>query len=151
MTGYAYHDHLPPDFTARALRADARAGLTSTPKWLPPKWFYDKQGSLLFEEITRLPEYYPTRAEREILGRTAYRLVGGCDTLIELGSGSSEKTRLLLDALRTQVSSNQLHPGPATAPTYVASDVREDALRAACDTLSSQYPHVRIQGHRLDF
>ena len=59
--------HLTPDYAARALREDARDGLTAEPKWLAPKWFYDARGSELFEEITRLPEYYPTRAEREIL------------------------------------------------------------------------------------
>ena len=59
--------HLPPDFLAEALRADVTRGLTATPKALPPKWFYDERGSVLFDQITRLPEYYPTRAEREIL------------------------------------------------------------------------------------
>ena len=93
---------LPPGFLAESLRADARDGLTAVPKSLPPKWFYDAQGSALFEKITELPEYYPTRAEREILQATAAEIAGQtrARTLIELGSGSSEKTRLLLDALR---------------------------------------------------
>lgn len=97
----AFHDHLPVDFAADALRADALRGLTARPKSLPPKWFYDKRGSDLFEQITQLPEYYPTRAEREILAARATEIVEvtACDTLIELGSGSSEKTRLLLTAL----------------------------------------------------
>ena len=73
----------------RALRADARAGLSADPKWLPPKWFYDKYGSELFERITTLPEYYPTRAERSAL--TAYAgeiaAVTRARTLVELGSG----------------------------------------------------------------
>ena len=94
--------HLAPDDTARALEADVRAGLGATPKTLPPKWFYDDRGSELFDEITRLPEYYPTRTERAILDRARRRRspsVTEADTLVELGSGTSEKTRLLLDAL----------------------------------------------------
>ena len=96
--------HLPPDFLAEALRADVTRGLTETPKSLPPKWFYDERGSVLFEEITRLPEYYPTRAEREILVARAAEIAAttGARTLVELGSGSGEKTRLLIDALRGQ-------------------------------------------------
>jgi len=63
--------YLDDDDVARALRDDVRTGLTATPKWLPPKWFYDAAGSALFEEITKLPEYYPTRAERAILDERA--------------------------------------------------------------------------------
>ena len=83
------------------LRAEARRGLTATPKQLPPKWFYDERGSALFEAITRQPEYYLTRREREILRARAGDIARttGAHTLVELGSGSSEKTRLLLDAL----------------------------------------------------
>ena len=93
---------LPPGFLEEALRADARTGLTAEPKSLPPKWFYDAQGSALFDKITELPEYYPTRAEREILRANAAGIAAqtGARTLVELGSGSSDKTRLLLDALR---------------------------------------------------
>ena len=91
----------PPTSATRACGPTSLAGLTATRKWLPPKWFYDKVGSELFEDITRLPEYYPTRTERAILTEHAAEMVeaAGTDTLIELGSGSSEKTRLLLDAL----------------------------------------------------
>ena len=87
---------------AAALRADVAAGLTSTPKELPSKWFYDEEGSALFDTITRLPEYYPTRRERAILVARAGEMaeLTGAELLIELGSGTSEKTRLLLDALR---------------------------------------------------
>src|SRR4249920_1870733 len=94
--------HLAPDAAARALESDVRAGLTSTPKSLPPKWFYDDRGSVLFDEITRLPEYYPTRRERAILAARAPEIVQQAepDTLVELGSGTSEKTRVLLDAMR---------------------------------------------------
>ncbi|HEY3605001.1 MAG TPA: L-histidine N(alpha)-methyltransferase, partial [Sporichthyaceae bacterium] len=93
--------HLPADHAQRALRADVLAGLSAQPRTLPPKWFYDKVGSDLFTEITRLPEYYPTRAEAEILARRALEIAfhTRAATVIELGSGSSEKTRLLLDAL----------------------------------------------------
>ena len=72
--------------------------LRSSPKSLPPKWFYDSVGSDLFDQITRLPEYYPTRAEAEILRARSAEIasVAGADTLVELGSGTSEKTRILL-------------------------------------------------------
>src|SRR5215472_16512023 len=84
-----------------ALRADVRAGLTASPKSLPPKYFYDARGSELFDEITRLPEYYPTRAETRILRQHAADIAGlaRCESLVELGSGTSAKTRLLLRAL----------------------------------------------------
>ena len=85
---YAYADHLPTDFADRSLREDVLIGLTAARKWLPPKWFYDKVGSELFEDITRLPEYYPTRTERGILRANADDIVGrsGTRTLIELGA-----------------------------------------------------------------
>jgi L-histidine N-alpha-methyltransferase len=168
MPGYTFVDHLPSDFSARTLRADARVGLGAARKWLPPKWFYDKVGSELFEEITRLPEYYPTRAEHEILQREAGRLIraAGCDTLVELGSGSSEKARLLLDQL-TVVTPGRATSAPAetsapatsapaetsapATPGYVALDVSEDALRAACAGLAEHYPRLWIQAVRADF
>src|SRR6478735_12228896 len=103
-SGYTYDDHLPADFSDQSLRTDVATGLTAARKWLPPKWFYDKIGSELFEDITRLREYYPTRTERAILDRHASEIIeaAGSDTLIELGSGSSEKTTLLLDALTSR-------------------------------------------------
>ncbi len=145
MPGYTFVDHLPADFSARSLRADVLTGLTERPKWLPPKWFYDKVGSELFEEITRLPEYYPTRAEREVLAREAEHVIArsGCDTLVELGSGSSEKTRLLLDVLTAGRDRDR--------PGYVAVDVSEDALRAACAGLAERYPGLRLEAVRADF
>src|ERR1700727_4027006 len=84
-----------------ALRADVRAGLTAVPKTLPPKYFYDERGSALFDEITRLPEYYLTRAETEILEARAAEIarLSGCESLVELGSGTSAKTGLLLRAM----------------------------------------------------
>src|SRR5512143_2774275 len=97
--------HLRPGEVQRALRAEVLAGLCgeARPRELSPRWLYDERGSRLFDEITRLPEYYPTRREREILRAHAGDIAraSGADTLLELGSGSSEKTRLLLDALRS--------------------------------------------------
>ncbi len=140
---YAYADHLPTDFADRSLREDVLIGLTAARKWLPPKWFYDKVGSELFEDITRLPEYYPTRTERGILRANADDIVGrsGTRTLIELGSGSSEKTRLLLDAMA--------RTGPDGG--YVALDVSEDALRLACAALVAEYPELAVEAIRADF
>jgi len=143
-TEYSYEDHLPADFSDQSLRADALTGLTAARKWLPPKWFYDKLGSELFEDITRLPEYYPTRTERSILTRHATEIItaAGTNTLIELGSGSSEKTTLLLDALTDQHGAGS---------TYVALDVSEDALRSACAGLVVQYPQLTVSAVRADF
>jgi L-histidine N-alpha-methyltransferase len=134
---------LPADFLADSLRADARAGLTATPKSLPPKWFYDAAGSELFEKITALPEYYPTRAEREILQAEAGQIATAsrAATLVELGSGSSEKTRLLIDALRAA----------GTLRRYVPVDVSEQALLAAASALFSDYPGLEVDGVVADF
>ncbi|MFF4382129.1 L-histidine N(alpha)-methyltransferase [Kitasatospora sp. NPDC001547] len=134
---------LPADHFSTALRHDVQHGLTSQPKWLPPKWFYDARGSELFEEITRLPEYYPTRAERAILTARAGEIAAatGARTLVELGSGSSEKTRLLLDALRAL----------GTLETYVPVDVSESALTAAGAALAAEYPGLAVQGVLADF
>jgi L-histidine Nalpha-methyltransferase len=135
--------HFTDDDAARALRSDVRLGLTAEPKDLPPKWFYDERGSELFEQITRLPEYYPTRAEREILAARAGEIAAATNakTLVELGSGSSEKTRLLLDALR--------HNG--TLRQIVALDVSETALAQAADALKGEYPSVAVRGVVGDF
>lgn len=134
---------LPSDHFSTALRHDVQRGLTSEPKWLPPKWFYDARGSELFEEITRLPEYYPTRAERAILTARAGEIAAatGARTLVELGSGSSEKTRLLLDALRAL----------GTLETYVPVDVSESALTAAGAALAAEYPGLAVHGVLADF
>jgi len=134
---------LPPGYLAAALRADARAGLTATPRSLPPKWFYDANGSALFEKITELPEYYPTRAERSILTGVARQIadVTRARTMIELGSGSSDKTRLLLDALRDQ----------GTLSTYVPLDVSEPALVQAAAALTAEYPGLNVHAIVSDF
>ena len=132
-----------PDHAERSLRRDALLGLTSTPRWLPPKWFYDARGSDLFEQITRLPEYYPTRAESAILSARAGDIARhtGAHTLVELGSGSSEKTRLLLDALQ----------GAGTLRQYVPLDVSESALRNAVTAIQGDYPALAIHGVVADF
>lgn len=90
-----------PQERVDALRRDVRTGLAAVPKSLPPVWFYDEAGSRLYDQITRLPEYYPSRTEAAILRRRAADMVSaaGADTLVEIGSGTSEKTRLLLDAM----------------------------------------------------
>ncbi|MPZ65972.1 MAG: L-histidine N(alpha)-methyltransferase [Pseudonocardiaceae bacterium] len=135
--------HLSDDDSAEALRRDVRAGLTVAPKWLPPKWLYDARGSELFEEITALPEYYPFRTERELLRSIAPEIAGaaGAGTLVELGSGSSEKTRLLLDALR---AGGELR-------RFVPLDVSESALRAAMGALAAEYPGLAVHGVVGDF
>ncbi|POX41415.1 L-histidine N(alpha)-methyltransferase [Streptomyces sp. Ru73] len=140
MSPLAVTRTLPPDATAAALRADVAHGLTGTPKTLPPKWFYDARGSELFEDITALPEYYPTRAEREILVARAGDIAAatGARTLIELGSGSSDKTRHLLDAL------TGLH-------TYVPVDVSESALAAAGEALLTERPGLTVHALVADF
>ena len=134
---------LPPDYRAGSLRADALAGLLATPKSLPPKWFYDAQGSALFEKITELPEYYPTRAERSILRAVSAEIASssGAHVLVELGSGSSEKTRLLLNALRDT----------GTLRSYVPVDVSESALVLAGDALAAEYPGLEVHAVVSDF
>ncbi|HEX9970357.1 MAG TPA: L-histidine N(alpha)-methyltransferase [Acidimicrobiales bacterium] len=135
--------HLGPDDIARALRDDARRGLTETPKWLPPKWFYDERGSRLFDEITRLDEYYPTRCERSILEARAGEIAVavGADTLVELGSGTSTKTRLLLDAMTAA----------GTLRRFVPFDVSEATLREAGAAILDAYPEVDVHGVVGDF
>jgi L-histidine N-alpha-methyltransferase len=128
--------HLGQDELDAALRDDVRRGLTSTPKELPPKWFYDDRGSMLFDEITRLPEYYPTRREREILQARAADIaeITGADTLVELGSGTSEKTTLLLDALH---DAGRLR-------RFVPFDVCEPVLRDAAATIAARYDGLGV-------
>lgn len=112
-------------------------------KSLPPKWFYDSVGSELFDQITRLPEYYPTRAEVEILQARATQIAvdSGADTLVELGSGTSAKTRLLLDALRARGALRK----------FVPFDVDAGVLSVAARALQSEYPGVEIQAVCGDF
>ncbi|GAB3574710.1 L-histidine N(alpha)-methyltransferase [Amycolatopsis endophytica] len=128
---------------AEALRTDVREGLSARRKWLPSKWFYDAAGSRLFEDITALPEYYPTRSEREVLAREAGEIarITGAHTLVELGSGSSEKTRLLLDGLREHGSLR----------TFVPLDVSESALAEAVGAIQAGYPGLDVRGVVGDF
>ncbi|GAA0225695.1 L-histidine N(alpha)-methyltransferase [Cryptosporangium japonicum] len=136
-------NHLPADFIARTLRQDVVTGLTAAPKWLPPRWFYDDRGSVLFDEITRLPEYYPTRAERSILRARAAEIaeVSAATSLVELGAGSAEKTHLLVDALRATGSLR----------TYVPVDVSDGALRTASANLLWEYPGLAVHAVVADF
>jgi L-histidine N-alpha-methyltransferase len=134
---------LPDGFLAAALAADARAGLTASPKSLPPKWFYDERGSELFEKITRLDEYYPTRAERAILRAAAPGIAAatGAHTLVELGAGAADKTRLLLDALRETGSLRR----------FVPVDVSEAALAEAAHRVRAEYPGLAVMPVVSDF
>ena len=116
--------HLTPDEVADALATDVLVGMSGVPKTLPPKWFYDERGSELFDAITRLPEYYPTRA----------------DTLVELGSGTSEKTRLLLDALADA----------GTLRRFAPFDVSEATLRRAAYAVADEYD-IRVHAVVGDF
>ncbi|WP_328875385.1 L-histidine N(alpha)-methyltransferase [Streptomyces sp. NBC_00287] len=140
MSPFLLTRQLPEDATEAALRADVLQGLTRTPKTLPPKWFYDAHGSELFEQITELPEYYPTRAEREILIARADEIAAATHarTLVELGSGSSEKTRYVIDAL------TELH-------TYVPVDVSDSALTQAGQALIEERPGLDVHALIADF
>jgi L-histidine Nalpha-methyltransferase len=117
---------------------DVIQGLTENPKTLPAKYFYDSRGSQLFEQICELPEYYPTRTEASILRQYAdeiARITGACE-LIELGSGSSTKTRLLLDAYQSQNYSCK----------YVPVDVSASILKESALQLQVEYPALQVQG-----
>ncbi len=131
---------LDEDGVDRAFRADVLAGLRQADKAVPARWFYDDEGSELFEEITRLPEYYPTRAEREILesrGNEFAELIGPGRAVVEFGSGSSVKTPLLLRAI---------DPG-----AYVPLDIAGDFLRAAAADLSAKFPGLPVYPVEADF
>lgn len=135
--------HLGPDDLEAALRADVAEGLSRRPLRLPPKWFYDDLGCKLFDAITDLPEYYPTRCEREILGSVATEVaeLAGASTLVELGSGTSAKTRILLDALG---AGDRLR-------WFVPLDVSEWVLRQAGDALLGAYPGLAVHAVVGDF
>jgi L-histidine Nalpha-methyltransferase len=133
---------LGPDEWNAGLRADALAGLTATPKTLTPTWLYDDTGSALYDAITRLPEYYPARTEQSILDRWAPEMVAitDPDTLVELGSGTSDKTRSLLDAL---VATGSLC-------RYVPFDVADATLREASTRIATDYG-IEVRGVVGDF
>lgn len=126
-----------------ALRDDVRAGLTSIPKELPPKWFYDDRGCELFDAITRLPEYYPTETERSILRAEAADIAraSAADTIVELGSGTSDKTRTLLDAF---AATGQL-------TRFVPFEVNEGTVRAASVAIAAEHPGITVHAVVGDF
>jgi len=129
--------------SADELARDARAGLSAREKTLPPRWFYDARGSELFEQITELAEYYPTRTERGILAAHAGEIAAKApvQTVVELGSGSSTKTRLLLDAWHRAGSLRRI----------ITVDVSLSALTEAADGLQQSYPGVSVRPVRADF
>jgi len=134
MHFYDYH----PDESR--FREEVIQGLHRTPKAIPPKFFYDARGSRLFDAITRLPEYYPTRTEIGILqqsGSEIGRLAGAGCTLIELGSGSSTKVRLLLDALRPDI--------------YVPVDISRQHLKVSAQKLADAHPQIDVHAVCADY
>jgi len=135
--------HIDRGEGARMAR-EVRLGLTAKPKELAPKYFYDERGSQLFEQITELPEYYPTRAEREILSQRSAEIVaaaGRPGTLVELGSGSAAKTRHLLSAMRDA----------GCLATYVPVDISEEITHATAEALVEEYPGLAVRGLVCDF
>lgn len=140
---YRLDVHLLDVGPGTGLAEDARRGLSSRPKSLPPKYFYDERGSELFERITRLPEYYQTRTEMRILRRIAPGVVArhGVGELVELGSGSSKKTRVLLDAMRDA----------GVLRRYVPFDVCAEVILAAAGRLAGDYPGLEVHGVAGDF
>jgi L-histidine N-alpha-methyltransferase len=139
----SFSRHLGGSDRESALAADARAGLTAHRKGLPPKWFYDAEGSRLFDEVTRQPEYYLTRAEREILAARAAEIaeLSGADTIVELGSGTSEKTRLLLTALAEADALRR----------FIPFDVDETILTEAAAAITQEFPGVSVHAVVGDF
>jgi L-histidine N-alpha-methyltransferase len=135
--------YLDAHYFERTLRDDVLNGLTGSFKELPPKWFYDDLGSELFDEITRLEEYYPTEAERSILEHRAGDIAArsAADTLVELGSGTADKTRVLLDAMST---TGQLK-------RFVPFDVSEGILRSSSADILDEYHGLQIHGVVGDF
>ncbi len=125
------------------IEEDARRGLTAQPKEIPPKWFYDDRGSDLFDAITRVEEYYPTRRERAILETRAPEIAlrTEADTLVELGSGTSEKTRVLLDGMRDA----------STLRRYVPFDVSKRTLHDAAAAIEKEYAGIDVQPVVGDF
>ncbi|WP_246507035.1 L-histidine N(alpha)-methyltransferase [Actinocrinis puniceicyclus] len=140
---FTLEHRLKPDYFVTGLRDDVLEGMAEPPRSLPPKWFYDARGSELFEEITRLPEYYLTRAEHEILDRRATRIAQNtaAGTLVEFGAGSSRKTRTLLDAL-TEAGTLEL---------YAPLDVSRSALEEAGQALCRDYPALHVAATVTDF
>jgi L-histidine Nalpha-methyltransferase len=127
-----------------SIAADVLDGLTATPKWLPPRLFYDARGSELFEEITRLPEYYLTRAEREIFETHADEIVAHAGqnlSVIELGAGTANKTQVLLRALARRQQ----------RITYIPVDVSHSALTQCAEDLAEKLPQVKVEPIVADY
>ncbi len=128
----------------RQFATDVLAGLTASPKCLSPKYFYDTTGSQLFEEICNLPEYYPTRTERGILQQNADEIAQDCDhdmVLVEFGSGSSSKTRLLIEAFLQ--CNRRLH--------YMPIDISKSMLIDSAKALLNRYPELMITALVSDY
>ena len=136
--------HLPPGGPLSGMAADVRAGLTRPFKELSPRYFYDEYGSQLFEDITELPEYYPTRCEREILETRSTEICEAANspaTLIELGSGSAQKTMVLLNAM--------LDAG--CLETYCPVDISEEITRDTAERIAAEYEEINVRGLVCDF
>jgi L-histidine Nalpha-methyltransferase len=131
-------------FDRDLMLSDVRAGLAARPRQLPSKYFYDERGSQLFDEITRLPEYYPTSAERALLQHRAPVIISIARpaTLVELGAGSSDKTRLLLDEMLSSSSSDTM---------YIPVDVSADFLTTSVAQLRDEYPSLTTHPVVADF
>jgi L-histidine N-alpha-methyltransferase len=136
--------NLPPGGPLSGMAADVRAGLTRPFKELSPRYFYDERGSLLFEEITELEEYYPTRCERAILqsdARSICEAANGPASLIELGSGSARKTRVLLDAMQDA----------GCLDTFCPVDISEEITRDTAERVAQEYEGISVRGLVCDF
>jgi L-histidine Nalpha-methyltransferase len=136
--------NLPPGGPLSGMAADVRAGLTSPFKELSPRYFYDERGSELFEQITELEEYYPTRCEREILEDRAGEICKAANqpaSLIELGSGSARKTRVLLDAMQCA----------GCLETYCPVDISEEITRETAEAIAAEYDGINVHGLVCDF
>ncbi|HMK64104.1 MAG TPA: L-histidine N(alpha)-methyltransferase [Acidimicrobiales bacterium] len=135
--------HITEDDLRQALRRDVETGLGDEPKWLSPVWFYDDRGSALFNEITRLPEYYLTRAERRLLEAHADEIAerSGADTVVELGAGTCDKSRILLDAFTRCERLER----------YIPLDVSDGTLAAAASALADAYPGLTVHAVVGDF
>jgi L-histidine Nalpha-methyltransferase len=130
---------MPSTTTEPTLYETTRGGLEAEPKQLPTVWLYDERGSRLYEEITRLPEYYLPRCEREILRARAAEIAARTQarTLVELGAGAAQNTRLLLDTLDVE--------------RYVPVDVSEEVLRASAEQIAAAYPRISVEPLVGDF
>jgi L-histidine N-alpha-methyltransferase len=136
--------NLPPGGPLSGMAADVRAGLTRPFKELSPRYFYDERGSELFEEITALEEYYPTRCERVILKGEADRICEAANrpaSLIELGSGSARKTQVLLDAMRSA----------GCLETFCPVDISEEITRDTAQRIAREYEGINVRGLVCDF